>query len=78
MVIFYDIETRDILRTEDNTMVPTLPANMELEEKKAYYRENFEDFISIPYELGINIYNFNLCFDKDNNFIGMQMKEENK
>ena len=76
MVIFYDIRTREIKRTEDNTMIPTLPANKELDEMRSYYRESFEDFISIPYELGINIYKFNLCFDENNNFIGIQAKEE--
>lgn len=76
MVIFYDIKTREITRTEDNNMIPTLPANKSLEEKREYYKENNEDFISIPYELGINIYKFNLCFDEENNFIGIQAKEK--
>lgn len=78
MVIFYDIKTKQITRTEDNTMIPTLPANMELNKMRTYYRENFEDFISIPYELGSAIYKFNLCFDEGNNFIGIQAKEESR
>lgn len=78
MVIFYDVETKAITRTEDNTMIPSLPANMTLEEMRSCYKENNEDFISIPYELGINIYKFNLCFDENDRFIGIQAKEEVK
>jgi len=78
VVIFYDMETKEIIRAEDNAMIPSLPANMTLEEMRICYKANNEDFISIPYELGINIYKFNLCFDENNNFIGIQAKEGSK
>ena len=75
MVVFYDIDTKEIKRTEDNTMIPVLPANMELEEKREYYKNLNENFISLPYEIGASIFGYNLCFDTKGNFIGIQPKE---
>lgn len=74
MVIYYDLETKEIKRTEDNTMQPILPMNMSFDEKKEYYREQNEGFICLPYEMGIYIFNFKFCFDEQGNFVGLQPK----
>lgn len=74
MVVFYDIDTKEIKRTEDNTMMPILPANTTFEEKKEFYRNQNEDFISLPYEMGAYIFSFKLCFDENENFVGLQNK----
>lgn len=74
MVIYYNTNTREIKRTEDSTMTPILPANMTFDEKKAYYTSIGEDFVTIPYEMGSYIFNYYLCFDVNNNFIGLQPK----
>jgi hypothetical protein len=74
MVIFYDSTTKAIKRTEDNTMVPILPANKTFDEKKEFYKAQNEDFISIPYEMGSYVYDYKLCFDINNNFIGLEPK----
>lgn len=74
MVIFYNSNTKEMIRTEDNTMIPSLPANKTFDEKKVYYEEQGENFISIPYEMGVYIFNFKLNFDTNGNFIGLQPK----
>jgi len=74
VIIYYDLATKKIKRTEDNTMIPILPMNSTFEDQKAYYRSQNEDFISLPYELGIYVYNFNLNFNAEGVFIGLQPK----
>jgi hypothetical protein len=73
MVIIYNINTKEINRTEDNTMIPALP-NGTLEEKKEVFKREGLDFVSIPYEMGKYIYKFKLCFDENNVFTGIQLK----
>ena len=74
MIIFYDLETKEITRTEENTMEPVLPFNMTYDEKKNFYKDNNEGFISIPQELGIYIFDYDLQFDEKENFIGLKPK----
>lgn len=74
MVVYYNLGTKQIKRTEDNTMIPILPSNMSLEQQKEYYQSINEDFICLPYELGANIFSLKLCFDENDNFIGLQPK----
>jgi len=74
MVIFYNKETKEILRTEDNTMFPIMPVNSTFEEQKEYYRSQNEDFISLPLEMGAYIFAFKLGFDANGNFTGLQPK----
>lgn len=73
MVIVYYQDTKEIHHTEDNTMYPALPQGT-YEEKKRILGEQGLDFISLPYEMGVYIYHFNLCFDEQGNFIGLQPK----
>lgn len=75
MIIFYDLDTKEIVRTEDNTMNPILPANMTFEEQKSSYKENNEGFLSLPYEMGASIFEYKLCFNSSYEFIGLQPKE---
>ena len=75
MILFYKLsDPSTITRCEDNTMTPVLPANKTYDEKKIYYASIGEDFISIPYEMGVYVYNFKLCFDSGGGFIGLQPK----
>jgi len=74
MVIYYNLETKQITRTEDNTMTPILPFNATFEEQKAHYKSIGEDFIGLPYEMGSYVYSFKLGFDVDGNFVGLQSK----
>lgn len=73
MVIFYDLETKEIIRTEDNTMLPELPLGT-LEEQKRSYAEQGVSFVSLPYEMGIHIFDYNLCFDSKEVFVGITLK----
>ncbi|GLC32927.1 hypothetical protein [Clostridium omnivorum] len=74
MVIIYDLTSKELVRTEDNTMAPVLPTNMTFDEKKEFYKGQGQGFIGIPYEMGKYILNFKLCFDTNNNFIGLEPK----
>lgn len=74
MVVYYDLDTKEITRTEDNTMEPVLPFNKTYDEKRAYYKEQNEGFVCLPYEIGGHIFDYKLCFDADGNFVGLQPK----
>ena len=74
MVIFYNLATKEILRTEDNTIIPLMPFNSTFEEQKEYYKSQNESFISLPLEMGAYIFMFKLGFDTNGNFIGLQPK----
>lgn len=74
MVIFYDLETKEMIRTEDYTMEPLLPMNTTFEEKKEFYKSQGQGFISLPYEMGMYVLNFRLCFDNNGIFTGLQPK----
>lgn len=73
MVIFYNLETKEILRTEDNRMTPALPTGT-LEEQKRTYSDEGIGVISLPYEMGINIFDYNLCFNESGAFVGITPK----
>lgn len=72
MVIFYDLGTKEIIRTEENTMEPILPMNMTFDEKKNFYKDNNEGFVTIPQELGIYVFDYDLIFDEKGNFIELK------
>ena len=74
MVIYYNLETKEIDRTEENAINPVLPFNKTFDEKVAFYKEEGLGFIAIPQELGSYIWNYDLKFDSNNNFIGLQPK----
>lgn len=78
MVIFYNSNgkrKREIVRVEHNVMTPTIPGNMSFEEKKRYYKDEEKlEFVAIPQEMGGYIFNFEVCVDSNNNFIGLQPK----
>lgn len=73
MVIFFDMDTKQIFNIEENTMVPALPAGTTEEKKEILKRDNL-DFISIPYEMGMEIFNYNLCFNESGQFVGIAHK----
>lgn len=74
MIIVYKQDTKEIVSFESNTMKPALPANMTVEEQKIYYKGLGENFVCIPYEMGLYINDFKLCFDINENFVGLQPK----
>jgi hypothetical protein len=73
MVIVYDLETKEIRYTEDSKIEPELPPG-DLSQKIEILRNNGLGFIGIPYELGSDIINYQLNFDAEGNFIGLQPK----
>lgn len=75
MVIYYNLETKEIERTEENTLTPILPANKTFDEKKEFYKKQNIGFIVIPQELGSYIYNYDLCFNEYGDFIGLEIKK---
>ena len=74
MIIYYKLDTKEIQRTEENTITPVLPLNSTFDEKVAFYKEQGLGFVSIPQELGNYIWNYDLRFDTDGKFIGLQPK----
>lgn len=74
MVIYYDLSNNDILRTEDNTITPMLPANMSFDEKVEFYKSKGVGVITFPDELGSNIYDYEIKFSNKGKFIGLTTK----
>ena len=72
MIVYYNLTTKKILRTEDNTQIPLIPFNKNLDEKKTYYKSINEGFVTIDEELGAKILNYALNFDTNDNFIGIK------
>jgi len=73
MVLVYDMTTKALHHTEDNTMLPALPAGT-LEEKKTVLALDNLNFVSIPYEMGTYIWDYDLRFDENGAFRGLQPK----
>ena len=74
MVIFYDITTKEIKYTERDSILPKLPEGT-TEDKINLLKEQNIAFVSVPYELDLEIFNYKVTFDENNNFIGLQPKE---
>ncbi|WP_346905953.1 hypothetical protein [Clostridium sp.] len=78
MVIFFSNSggnTREVTQAEHNVMTPTFPENMSLEEKVIHYKNEELRFVSLPYEIGGDIFNYNALVDTNDNFIGLQPEE---
>lgn len=78
MVIFFKNtgeNAREITQAEHSVMTPTLPANLDLEGKVDHYNNEGLRFVSLPYEIGGDIFNYNALVDINDNFIGLQPKE---
>ena len=74
MIAYYNLNTKEIMRTEDYTQVPVMPFNLDLEGKKAYYKSINLGFVTIDKEMGADIYNYTLKFDANGIFTGLQLK----
>lgn len=75
MVIFYDLNTKEIMRTERDTMLPTLPIGA-TEEKIEILKEDNIGMVSVPYELDLEVFNYKVALDENNIFLGLQPKKE--
>lgn len=79
MVIFYNLSnerTRDVHMVEHNAMMPTLPENVTMQEKIKYYKDEQNlGFICLTYEPGDDVFEYNLSFDDNGNFLGLIPKE---
>lgn len=77
MVIFYDIDTKQICMVEHNFIFPTLPANMTKDEIINHYKdkENMA-FISIHEndKPSGDVFAYNLIFDDRGEFKELKMK----
>ena len=74
MVIFYNLKTKEIKGIEENVMIPTLPTNSTFEDKVKHYNSENEGFVALPYELGIYVWDYELCFNSEGKFTGIQPK----
>ena len=72
MVIFYDLTTKEIKYTERDTMIPTLPIGT-TEEKISILAQQNIGFVSVPYEMDIEAFNYTVCF-AESIFAGLQPK----
>lgn len=77
MVVYYE-KTSGLLRkikaVEHDVMTPTIPANLEIWEQIEYYNSIGLDFICLPYELGGKIFDYLVCINEAEEFIGLQPK----
>ena len=81
MIVFFEKNgqsTRNITMVEHEVMSPTLPANMELNEKIKYFDEKNMSYVALPYELGGAIFNYKVCMNEKEEFIGLQPIENEK
>lgn len=74
MIITYDLITKEILSTEDNTIIPTFPIGNVLEKVKILKSEG-KGYIGVPYELGADVLDYRLVFNDADEFVGLQPKE---
>lgn len=73
MIIVYDLDTKDILSTEDNTIIPAFPIG-DTAEKVSVLKSEGRGFVSVPYELGLEVLDYRLVFNDANEFVGLQPK----
>ena len=75
MVVFFKKDgqqTRDIIMVEHEVMAPTLPANMEVNERIQYFDNQEMSYVALPYELGGGIFNYRVCMNDKEEFICLQ------
>jgi hypothetical protein len=73
LVVFYNENNeniREVIMVEHDVISPTIPANRDINGKIEYYNENNMSYVSLPYEIGGEIFNYNLCFN-NGEFIGL-------
>lgn len=81
MIVFFKKDgkpTRDITMVEHEVMSPTLPANMEVNERIQYFDNQEMSYVALPYELGGAIFNYRVCMNDKEEFIGLQPIETEK
>lgn len=79
MVIYFDNEggnTREIKMVEHDVITPTIPRGT-LDEQISHYTSKGLMFASIVQEIGGKIFEYNVCVNDDNQFVGLQPKEGN-
>jgi len=74
VVIFYDLDSKEIKETQDNVLEPTMPADMNLEEKKEYYTSLNLGFVGVIYKPSVELYKNKVLLDAQGNFVGLQPK----
>lgn len=71
MVIFYNIETNEIIYTENKVTHPSLPIvdvdNILLKQGLSY--------VCLNNEMGLEVFNYKVSFDEEGNFKGLKLKE---
>lgn len=71
MVIFYDLDTKEIKYTERDVMTPTLPiGDVQFQIQKL--KEQNIGFISVPYELDLEVFNYKVDLNNKKEFIGLK------
>lgn len=72
MVIIYDLDTKEIVYTERDTMIPKLPVGT-TEEKIQILAQDNKGFVGVPYEMDFEVFDYKVCFS-EGVFIGLQPK----
>lgn len=73
MVIYYNKETLEVEYTERDVMTPQLIEGS-TSDKIAMLDESNIAFVGVPYEMDLEIFDYRVCLDENNNFIGLQPK----
>lgn len=77
MVIYFNSDggnTREIVMVEHDVITPTIPKGI-LDEQINYYNSKGLMFVSIIQEIGGKIFDYNVCINNNNEFVGLQPKE---
>lgn len=81
MIVYFKKDgqaTRDIAMVEHEVMTPTIPSNMETSEIIQYFENQEMSYVALPYELGGAIFNYKVCMNEKEEFIGLQPITEDK
>lgn len=70
--------TRDVIMVEHEVMTPTIPSNMGTGEIIQYFENQEMSYVALPYELGGAIFNYKVCMNEKEEFIGLQPIENEK
>ena len=70
--------TRDVIMVEHEVMTPSIPSNMETSEIIQYFENQEMSYVALPYELGGAIFNYKVCMNEKEEFIGLQPIENEK
>lgn len=75
MIVYYennDKLTRKIWEVEHGVMTPSIPYGYSIAECVEYYKGRGLSFVSLPYELHGEIWEYDVCVNEQGEFIGLK------